>query len=160
MEQVQASGKARSIGVSNYVQKHLDTTLATAKVVPAVNQIEFHPYLQHGDLLDYHKTKGIVTTCYGPSTPVVKAKPGPLDDLLASLAKKYYVSEAEICLRYCIGKDAVALTTSSKEQRLSDYMRVTAFKMTPREMDDIDRLGREKHFRAFFTKKYGPDDRT
>jgi diketogulonate reductase-like aldo/keto reductase len=47
MEDIKASGKAKSIGVSNYFPAHLDAILKTAKVVPAVNQIEFHPYLQH-----------------------------------------------------------------------------------------------------------------
>ena len=159
MEELKAAGKTRSIGVSNYLQSHLETTLVTAKVVPAVNQLEFHPYLQRGKLLDFHKAKGIVTACYGPITPATKAKPGPLDELLPQLAKKYYVNEAEICLRYCIEKDAVAVTTSSKEQRMSDYMRVTAFKMTPKEVQEIDRLGAQKHYRGFWNKKFAEDDR-
>lgn len=62
MEAIQASGRARSIGVSNYMKKHLEVVLQTAKVPPAINQIEFHPYLQHGDLLDYHREKGIAVS--------------------------------------------------------------------------------------------------
>lgn len=57
MEAVAASGKAKSIGVSNFLKPHLEAILKTAKVRPAINQIEFHPYLQHGDLLAYHKNK-------------------------------------------------------------------------------------------------------
>jgi len=57
MEQVQAAGLARSIGVSNYLPEHLDWILESARTPPAINQIEFHPYLQHGDLIDYHKKK-------------------------------------------------------------------------------------------------------
>lgn len=86
MEEVQASGKAKSIGVSNYMVHHLETTLETAKVVPSINQIEFHPYvrcfdihllysanstalfryLQHTELLAFHKKHGIATEAYGP----------------------------------------------------------------------------------------------
>jgi diketogulonate reductase-like aldo/keto reductase len=160
MEQLQASGKTRSIGVSNYVQKHLETTLAVATVVPAVNQIEYNPYLQHGKLLDFHKSKGIVTAAYAAVTPVTCAKGGPLDDLLPGLAKKYYVTDSEICLRYVLEKDAIAITTSSKEQRMSDYMRATAFKMTPKEVQDMDKLGAQKHYRGFWSKQYAADDRT
>lgn len=160
MEQLQASGKTRSIGVSNYVQKHLETTLEVATVVPALNQIEFHPYLQHGNLLEFHKSKGIVTAAYSPVTPVTRAKGGPLDDVLPGLAKKYYVTESEICLRYVLEKGAVAVTTSSKEQRMSDYMRAIAFKMTPREVQEIDSVGGKKHYRGFWTKQYAADDRT
>lgn len=62
MEAIRASGRARSIGVSNYMQKHLEVLLQTAKVPPAINQIEFHPYLQHGGLLDFHREKGIAVS--------------------------------------------------------------------------------------------------
>lgn len=55
MEKVQAAGLTKSIGVSNFLPKHLAAILKTAKVVPACNQIEFHPYLQRTELLDFHK---------------------------------------------------------------------------------------------------------
>ena len=53
MEEVQAAGLAKSIGVSNFLPEHLDGLLETAKVVPAINQIEFHAYLQHPDPVSY-----------------------------------------------------------------------------------------------------------
>ena len=89
---------------------------------------------------------------------MTKARPGPCDDILASLAKKYYVSEGEIALRWCIDQGVVAITTSSKEERLSDYLRVTAFKLTPREVEDLNKAGTEKHFRGFWCAKFGVDD--
>ena len=160
MEDVKKSGKAKSIGVSNYLQSHLETTLKVSNIVPSINQIEYHPYLQHNDLLSFHKSKGIATAAYAPITAATRAKPGPCDDVLAALAKKYAVNEAEICLRWCIDRDVVAITTSSKEQRLSDYMRATAFRLTPREQQDLSERGAEKHYRGFWTKKYGPEDRS
>ena len=57
-----------------------------------------------------------------------------MDDILAQLAKKYAVNPGEICLRWCIDQDVVAITTSSKEQRLSDYLRAMTFKLTPAEV--------------------------
>lgn len=57
MEELKAQGLCKSIGVSNYLQEHLDWILETATVPPALNQIEFHPYLQHDGLLEYHKEK-------------------------------------------------------------------------------------------------------
>lgn len=71
MEAIQASGRARSIGVSNYIQEHLDPLLETARTLPAINQIEFHPYLQHitqdrkSNLLEYHSAKGMSLSGYG-----------------------------------------------------------------------------------------------
>lgn len=62
MEKIKESGRAKSIGVSNYLQKHLEVVLQTAKIPPAINQIEFHPYLQHGSLVDYHREKGIAVS--------------------------------------------------------------------------------------------------
>lgn len=160
MEAVKAAGLAKSIGVSNYFVPHLEATLKTAKIVPAINQIEFHPYLQHAPLLDFHKAHGIATAAYGPLTAATKAKPGPADGILAGCAKKYAVSEGEILLRWCIDQDIVAITTSSKEQRLSDYLRCATFKLTPAEIKQIKEQGEQKHFRGFWTKKFAADDRS
>lgn len=57
MEELKEQGLAKSIGVSNYLPEQLEWIMETAKVTPAMSQIEFHPYLQHVDLLKYHKEK-------------------------------------------------------------------------------------------------------
>ncbi|KAF2028590.1 2,5-diketo-D-gluconate reductase-like protein A [Setomelanomma holmii] len=160
MEAVQQAGLAKSIGVSNYLPAHLNAILKTAKVVPSVNQIEFHPYLQRTELLAFHKKHGIATTAYGPLTAATKAKPGPVDEYVGALTKKYAVSENEIFLRWCIDQDIVPITTSSKEQRLSDYLRAATFKLTPAEVKQINELGDQKHFRGFWQKYYDEKDRT
>lgn len=160
MEEVQKAGLAKSIGVSNYLPQHLAAVLKTAKVVPACNQIEFHPYLQHLPLLEVHKQHSIATVAYGPLTAQTKARPGPVNDFMAALAKKYAVSEGEIAIRWCIDQDVVAVTTSSKEQRLSDYLRATTFKLTPAEIKEIKGLGEQKHYRGFWKNKFDPDDRS
>ncbi|OJD29091.1 alcohol dehydrogenase [Diplodia corticola] len=160
MEEVQAAGLAKSIGVSNYLPQHLEATLKTATVVPAVNQIEFHPYLQHAPLIAFHKQHGIATQAYGPLSAATKAKPGPIDDFSAALAKKYAVSEGEIALRWCIDQDVVPITTSSKEQRLSDYLRAATFKLTPAEVKELKESGEKKHYRGFWNDVFEPEDRS
>lgn len=160
MEMVKASGKARSIGVSNFLQCHLDVILKAAKVTPSVNQIEFHPYLQHGDLLTFHESMGIRTASYSPLTPVTRATGGPLDELLSRLAHKYGVGEGEILLRWNMDRGCVSITTSSKEPRLSSYQRVLAFQLTPKEVDEISSIGQQKHFRAFWNDHFAKDDRS
>ncbi|MCJ1312494.1 hypothetical protein MMC25_006168 [Agyrium rufum] len=161
MEDVLASGKARSIGVSNYLQQHFEATLKTAKTPPAINQTEFHPYLQRQGLLPYQASHGkIATAAYGPLTPITKGRPGPIDDLLAELAKKYYVSEGDILLRWCIDQDVVAVTTSGKEERMIEYLRVTTFKLTPKEVKLLGEKGAEKHVRLFWNHKFDKDDRS
>lgn len=65
-----------------------------------------------------------------------------MDKVLDALAKKYAVTPGEICLRWCIDQDVVAITTSAKEQRLSDYLRAMTFKLTPKEVQDVSRSAR------------------
>lgn len=160
MEKLKADGLARSIGVSNFLPEHLDALLQTAKFKPVVNQVEFHMYLQRRKLVEYCKTHNIALQAYAPLVPVTKATPGPVDEYLKSLAKKYAVNPAEICLRWCIDQDVVAITTSGKEQRLSDYLRVGTFQLTPREIEELNERGNERHFRAFMKDKFDPNDRT
>ena len=160
MESVKKSGKTKSIGVSNYLESHLKATLATATTPPSINQIEFHPYLQHGSLLSYQKSQNIAASAYSPLTVVTKAAPGPCDEMLAFLAKKYYVSEGEIALRWCIDQGVVAITTSSKEQRLSDYLRAMRFTLTPKEVKDLADVGMEKHYRGYYKANFDDNDRS
>ena len=137
VEKLQAAGLAKSIGVSNFLPQHIEAVVKTAKVIPAVNQVEFHPYLQRESVIAANKKHGIATESYGPLTAVSKAAPGPVDDYVSALEKKYAVSAAEISLRWAIDQDVIAITTSSKEQRLSDYLRATRFKLTPEEIRKI-----------------------
>ena len=159
MEAIHASGRAKSIGVSNFLQPDLEAILSTANIIPAVNQIEYHPYLQHGDLIPFHQKHKIATAANGPLTAITKASPGPLDQIYKQLARKYGVGEAEIALRWCIDQDVVALTTSGKEQRLKSYLKVSEFKLTPKEIETINEVGQEKHFRGFWNVKFADDDR-
>ncbi|KAK3945480.1 NADPH-dependent conjugated polyketone reductase C1 [Diplogelasinospora grovesii] len=136
MEAVKASGKVRSIGVSNYEESHLAETLAAAKVPPSINQIEFHPYLQHGGLLAFSRANGggVATSAYGALSPVTRNIAGPLDETLARLAAKYDVSAGMICLRWCIDQDIVP-------ERMAEYLRVFDFKLSPKEVQEIATAG-------------------
>ncbi|OTB14846.1 hypothetical protein K445DRAFT_12623 [Daldinia sp. EC12] len=160
VEAIKQSGKAKSIGVSNFLQDHLQTILKTAKIKPAVNQIEYHPYLQHGNLIDFHRQNGIATAAYSPLTAITKARPGPVDGIFASLAKKYGVSDAEIALRWAIDQDIAVVTTSTSEERLYSLRRkLPSFKLTSSEIAEITELGKRKHFRGFFNDIFAPEDR-
>jgi len=160
MEAVKESGRARSIGVSNYLQEHLEPVLKTAKSPPVVNQIEFHPYLQHGDLLNYQRKNNIAAEAFAPLTAVTKAAPGPCDAVYDKLAKKYGVSPAEIALRWCLDQGVVTLTTSGNQQRLQGYLtNLPPFKLTPKEVEEISEAGKQKHFRGFWAAKFADDDK-
>ncbi|KAK2605918.1 hypothetical protein QQS21_003644 [Conoideocrella luteorostrata] len=160
LEAMKASGRAKSIGVSNFLQEHLEAILKTAKILPAINQIEYHPYLQHGDLVAFHKKHNIAVSCYGPLIPITKAKAGPVDAIWSELAKKYGVSESEIGLRWILDQGLVALTTSSNRSRLEGYLeKLPSFKLTEDETAQIAEAGNQKHFRAFWGRKFDADDR-
>lgn len=159
LEEIYATGKAKSIGVSNMTQKELETILKTAKIIPAINQIEFHPYLQHGNLLDFHRQHNIATSAYGPLTAAVKASPGPLDATYKRLAEKYSVSIGEIALRWIIDQGIIALTTSASADRLKQYQKVETFKLTPEEVKEISDIGQQKHYRGFWKDRFDPNDR-
>lgn len=162
MEKVQASGKAKSIGVSNYLIEHLETTMETAKVVPAVNQVEFHPYLQRQNLVPWSDGKGIATSAFGPLTTLTKGKPGPTDDVVEKLAKKHGVTEDAVCLRWCMdqGDGVAAITTSSKEERLKGYLEALNLELTKEEIKAITEKGAEKHLRCNnFMHQWDENDR-
>ncbi|KAL4928233.1 aldo/keto reductase [Aspergillus undulatus] len=160
MEKLKESGKARAIGVSNFLESHLETISQSAKIPPAINQIEYHPYLQHGSLVPYHQKQGIKVASYGPLTPATRAKGGPLDPLLLKLADKYGVTEGEILLGWSLDRGTVSITTSGKESRLSAYLDVFKFQLTPEEVDEVSKLGDQKHYRAFWKEKFAVDDRS
>ncbi|KAH9893661.1 aldehyde reductase 1 [Xylariomycetidae sp. FL2044] len=167
MEAIRDSGRARSIGVSNFLREHLEPILASCRVRPAVNQIEYHPYLQHAgpgaggeDLLAYCRDQGIAVSAYAPLTALTRAKGGPADATYEALAHKYGVSAADVALRWCIDQGVVAITTSSREDRLQAYLRrVPSFKLTPAEVEDISKAGLGKHYRGFWKDRFAEGDR-
>lgn len=159
MEKVKESGKARSIGVSNFLLDDIEDIMNGAKIPPSVNQIEFHPYLQHLGLATWLKQLNILTVSYGPLTPITRAPGGPLDELLSTLGRKYSATADQVLLRWVIDLGYVPVTTSGKESRLASYLHAFKFQLTPEEVGQISELGRKKHFRAFWKEKFAPDDR-
>jgi diketogulonate reductase-like aldo/keto reductase len=160
MEEVQRSGKTKSIGVSNFLKSHLEAVLEVATIPPAINQIELHPYLPRCKLVAYLRSKNIAISAFGTQTPMLRAKGGPLDDYLAALAKKYSVGPGEILLRWCIDQNITPITTSSREERLREYLNTLTFKLELEEIAEISRVGEQKHHHAFWTKKFDAHDRS
>ncbi|KAI9774928.1 MAG: hypothetical protein M1840_000144 [Geoglossum simile] len=156
LETLQASGKARSIGVSNFYPQHLTSILKTAKTKPAINQIEFHTYLQHPQLQELQQKHDIALAAYGAMVPLTKARPGPVDEVVQRLSAKYNVGAEAVLLRWVMGQGTVAITTSGKESRLTDYLKATEFSLTPDEMREISAEGEKKHFRAYWTTRFHP----
>ncbi|KAJ7323335.1 NADP-dependent oxidoreductase domain-containing protein [Mycena albidolilacea] len=117
-ERLHGSGRARAIGVSNFSIKTLEQLFKTAKIVPAVNQVEMHPYLAQTELLEYCRKKGIVVTAYSPSGhDKVRSDP-----TIVALANKYKVSPTQIILAWHLGRGVVALPKSSNAGRQKENL--------------------------------------
>src|SRR3990172_4358583 len=159
MKGLQAKGKARSIGVSNFTIGHLTELLAETDTVPAVNQVEFHPYLYQRDLLDFCLAKGIVIDAYSPLTHGKR-----LDDLrLVAVAKRYsrvglqpaarwsqlslirkfsrrpgIRSTAQILIRWALQHQLVVIPKSARRERILENADVSDFEITKEDMQILD----------------------
>ncbi|KAI2615888.1 Aldo/keto reductase [Hypoxylon sp. NC1633] len=160
VEAAQATGKVKSIGVSNFEKDDLEIIFKTARIIPAINQIEYHPYYQHDDLINFSRKHNIATAAYSSLAAITAARPGPVDETYAELAKKYSVTESVIGLKWCLDQGLVTITTSASEQRLQGYINgLFEFKLTPEEIEKIAQLGKQKHYQgvgvAFMSSKFG-----
>ncbi|KAK7692848.1 hypothetical protein QCA50_004483 [Cerrena zonata] len=113
MEMALATGKVKAIGVSNFSIKNLEKLLETAKVVPAVNQVEMHPLLVEEELLQYCKSKGIVVVAYSPTGfSDVLTLP-----LIQKLAEKYSTSAVQLVLSWHIARGVIPVPQSTNPGR-------------------------------------------
>ncbi|KAF9487944.1 reductase AKOR2 [Pleurotus eryngii] len=149
VEKLLDTGKVRAIGVSNFSVKTLETLLGTAKVVPAVNQVELHPYLAQPDLVEYCKNKGILITAYTPTG----YQNVLTDPTITELAGKYGVSPAQIVLAWHVARGGSACPKSSNVERQKqninlptldapDVARITALDKGQRLSNKADENGR------------------
>lgn len=140
LEALQRKGKTRSIGVSNFTIAHLSELLAESETVPAVNQVEFHPYLYQQDLLAFCQAKGIVIEAYSPLTHGERLK----DPKLVAIAKKYSSSEtkstAQILIRWALQHGLVVIPKSSNPRRIRENADVFDFEISDEDMRLLDRF--------------------
>lgn len=140
MEKLYKDGRIRAIGVSNFQTHHLDDLLADAEVVPAVNQVEFHPLLTQSELLAYSEEKGIQLEAWSPLAQ------GKLFDneVIKEIADKYSKEPAQVILRWVLDKGVVVITRSVKEKRIASNAEIFDFKLTVEEIDRISALNKNE----------------
>lgn len=136
MEKIYREGKARAIGVSNYMQWHLEELLPVAEVVPAVNQVEFSPYLYQKELQKFCEDRGIKIEAYSPLTKGRKLG----DARLVEIAEKYGKTPAQILLRWCIQKGTIILAKSSKPERIQENASIFDFEISQEDMNLLDQF--------------------
>ena len=136
MEELQADGKIKSIGVSNFWQEHLEVLFQTAKVIPAVNQIEFHPGYWQPKLTEFCENHDIKVESW---SPLARGKVFG-NELLQSIARKHNKSIAQICLRWIIQHETIIIPKSNTLERIEDNINIFDFKLSDEEMKLINEL--------------------
>jgi diketogulonate reductase-like aldo/keto reductase len=165
MEQVKQSGKARSIGASNFVRKDLEYILNGGTTdSPAVNQLEYHPCLPRendGELyIPWMQSQGILVAASKCLSPVARCPDGPLVPVLKRLAAAYNTNEAAVMLRWFLQQGIVTVTTTSKPQRLKEYTAALTFEMSEEHVEEITSIGRSSWKRCWFSERYAAEYRS
>ncbi|TKW59131.1 Alcohol dehydrogenase [NADP(+)] [Colletotrichum tanaceti] len=154
MEKLVAKGKARAIGVSNFTKQRLEALLATTTTVPAVNQVEAHPYLQQPELLAFCESKSIRLAAYSPLGNNQTGEPRTVDDpLVGELAGQLGIDGGRLLASWGVQRGTVVLPKSVTPGRIESNRRVSEL-----PADVFDRLnGLERNKRFNWQTRWGFD---
>jgi len=158
MEEAKKVGLTRSIGVSNFSADHLNEILEVATIIPAVNQVEAHPYVWEalGPTLAVHEKHGILTSSYAGLGPLSRpgGPGGPLDPVIEQVrarleaTRRSPVSSSQVLNRWLKQKGMLVVTTSSKAERIREYIDTENVpELMPEEIELIDTTGAKQHTR-------------
>lgn len=141
-EKLLETGKVKSIGVSNFTIAQLQELMRNSKVVPAINQVEFSPWLYQKELLDFCNKNKIVLEAYSPLTR------GRMlgDPNLGDIAKKYDKSPAQIIIRWCLQHNIVLLPKSTDPVKIKENANVFDFEITDTDMKILDSMNQDMRF--------------
>jgi diketogulonate reductase-like aldo/keto reductase len=144
LEKLLADGKVRAIGVSNFMPEHLEPLLAQTDVVPAVNQVELHPYFQQKELVAFHKEHGITTQAWSPIGGITSYRDSEKrsfdEPVILAIGEKYGKSAAQVMLRWHIQNGVQVIPKSTKAERIAENIDVFDFELTAAEIAQIDDL--------------------
>ncbi|TFK36516.1 reductase AKOR2 [Crucibulum laeve] len=138
MEKLLKAGKVKAIGVSNFSIKTLEELAKTAKVTPAVNQVEMHPYLAQNDLREYCAKKGIAVAAYTPSGYDIVRN----DPTIVEIAKKYGVTSNQVILSWHLSRDTIIIPKSEKDERQKEN--ITLPVLSAEDLSKISALDRKE----------------
>lgn len=147
MEKILASGKARAVGVSNFQIHHLDDVLSKTDIVPAVNQIELHPFLTQEPLRKHCREKGIAVEAWSP----LGGQGGNVlsDPTVKKIAEKVGKSPAQVVIRWDLQSDIITIPKSVHQNRIKENSDIFDFELTADDMKALDSLNADK--------RVGPD---
>jgi diketogulonate reductase-like aldo/keto reductase len=144
LEKLLADRKVRAIGVSNFMPEHLDRLLTETSAVPAVNQIELHPYFQQTALQSVHAENAILTQAWSPIGGITSYRGGEkrtIDDpALLEIARQHGKSAAQVMLRWHLQQGRSAIPKSTKPARIAENFDIFDFELTSDQVAAIDAL--------------------
>jgi diketogulonate reductase-like aldo/keto reductase len=145
LETLLADGKVRAIGVSNFMVDHLTRLLDNASVVPAVNQIEVHPYFAQREVQALNSEHGILTQAWSPIGGITFYRDGQhtstlQDPTIGDIAKAHGKTPAQVMLRWHLQQGRSVIPKSTKPTRIAENIDVFEFDLSTDELDAIDAL--------------------
>jgi 2,5-diketo-D-gluconate reductase A len=136
LEEFKSDGRARSVGVSNFQVEHLERLAAETDTVPAVNQIEVHPYFTNDAVREYGKDHGIATEAWSPI-----AQGAVLDDtVITRIADNIGKTPSQVVLRWHIQRGDIVFPKSVTPSRMRENFELFDFELDPGDMDEISAL--------------------
>ena len=144
LETLLKAGRVRAVGVSNFMVDHLERLLAETDIVPAVNQIEVHPYFQQRAVQDFGKANGIVTQAWSPIGGITfyrgNGRSTLEDSTIVAIGKAYGKSPAQVMLRWHVEEGRQVIPKSVKPARIAENFDIFDFELTAAEIAAIDAL--------------------
>ena len=139
LESLRESGRARSIGVSNFEIAHLEQLFQISGIIPAVNQIEYHPLWSRNELLRYCHSHGIAVQAYAPLARGAYAD----REILKTIGSRYGKSAAQTGLRWLVQQDISVIPKSVHSERIRSNLELFDFCLTRAEMDTISTMNEQ-----------------
>ncbi|KAA1424795.1 aldo/keto reductase [Mumia zhuanghuii] len=145
LERLLADGSVRAIGVSNFMPRHLDRLLDETEIVPAVNQIEVHPYFRQPELLAYDRERGIVNQAWSPIGGITFYRDGSKgstleDPVINEIATAHQKTPAQVILRWHLQQGRQVIPKSVTPSRIAENIDVFDFTLTDDQLAAIDGL--------------------
>jgi methylglyoxal/glyoxal reductase len=130
------NGKCRAVGVSNFMINHLDELAESSDLVPAVEQVEFHPFLFQKELLEHCKKHGIQLEAYSPLARGERLN----HPTIMGMARRYSKTPAQIMMRWGLQHRLVVIPKSTREERIKENSQIFDFNISPEDMQVLDGL--------------------
>ncbi|MBR1486892.1 MAG: aldo/keto reductase [Synergistaceae bacterium] len=136
LEEFYEKKQIHALGFSNFLPYHAENIIKNSKILPAVAQLEFHPGYTQAFALNYYREKKILVQAW---SPIARGRVND-DELIIELSKKYNVTAAQICLRFCIQENVMPLPKASSMERLKENLEVLNFEISPEDMSRIENM--------------------